>query len=402
MRLRSIRATRDEQKRSLPGDDLIPSPLGSFTHAITIRGARDEVWPWLAQMGAGRAGWYSYDAVDNGRQPSADRIVGALQNVEVGTLFPTLPGAIDAFHVLMVEPERFLVLGWKPAPDAAPRVTWAFVLDEQDGGRTRLIVRARGARTYSTFGLPARLGGPLIQAVHFVMERKQLLGIASRVEAGRSGDADPLLDRVMADYDVVARHHVRVAAPADVALAAAMDIDVQRSRIIRGLFRAREAALGAPPQTATRGKGLMADMLALGWRVLAEEPGREVVVGAVTQPWLAEVVFRGLSPEAFRTFGEPDYVKIAWTLRADPVGPAAAIFRTETRVVATDAAARDKFLAYWARFSPGIVLIRHVLLRQLKMAARRRAIRQRATTLPPSPTSGSAAPGGADAADPAG
>ena len=73
---RTVRASRVERARTLAGDELIPRPIGSLTHAITIRRAAREVWPWLVQMGAGnRAGWYSYDFLDNGRQRSADRIM---------------------------------------------------------------------------------------------------------------------------------------------------------------------------------------------------------------------------------------------------------------------------------------------------------------------------------------
>jgi hypothetical protein len=143
MSSRSVRATRTEARQPLPGDDLIPKPVGSLTHAVTIKRPRHDVWPWLAQMGAGsRAGWYSYDFLDNGRQPSARRIVPELQSLTAGMVFPAVPGATDGFTLLAFEPERFLVLGW-PSPDRSPLVTWAFVLQEL-AGSTRLIVRARG------------------------------------------------------------------------------------------------------------------------------------------------------------------------------------------------------------------------------------------------------------------
>jgi len=93
----------------------------------------------------------------------------------------------------------------------------------------------------------------------------------------------------------------------------------------------------------------------------------------VTQPWQPNVVFRGLAPEEFRVFREPGYVKIIWTLRADPVGDTESIFRTETRVATTDPAARAKFRWYWARFSPGIILIRRLMLGPLRADAERRA-----------------------------
>lgn len=189
-------------------------------------------------------------------------------------------------------------------------------------------------------------------------------------------ERDPLLDKFMPMYEVAERHHVRVAAPAATTLSAAADTDLQQSRIVRGIFRARELVLGAEPSARTRPKGLLAQMTSLGWRVLAETPGREIVVGAVTQPWLPNVVFRGLAPEEFRSFEEPGYVKIVWTLRADPVAESESIFRTETRVTTTDQAARTKFRWYWARFSPGIVLIRRVMLGLLKTDAERRTRRR--------------------------
>lgn len=189
----------------------------------------------------------------------------------------------------------------------------------------------------------------------------------------RSDEIDPLLDRFMPDYDVTERHHVRVAAPAEIALAAAVEADLQESAIVRGLFKARALVLGAEHDDAQRPRALLAQMESLGWGILAEVPGREVVVGAVTQPWRAEVIFRAVPPDDFVAFREPGYVKIAWTLRADPVGRNQSVFRTETRVSATDSTARGRFRWYWARFSPGIILIRRLLLGPLKKEAERRA-----------------------------
>lgn len=182
---RSVRASRPERTRPLPGDDLIPEPIASLTHAVTLRRPPRDVWPWLVQMGAGnRAGWYSYDFIDNGRHPSADRIVPDLQTIAVGALFPAAPGAVDGFNVLDFEKARCLVLGWRPAPNAAPIVTWAFVLEERPDGNTRLIVRARGGRGYPFYGLPSWIGMAFVRFGHAIMERRQLLGIASRVESG--------------------------------------------------------------------------------------------------------------------------------------------------------------------------------------------------------------------------
>jgi hypothetical protein len=180
----SVRASRLERTGALPGDEFIPEPIASLTHAITIQCSPQRVWPWLVQMGAGsRAGWYSYDFIDNGRRPSADRIVPALQTVAVGDLFPAAPGAIDGFHVLAFETARYLVLGWRPAPGVTPIMTWAFVLEWRTDTTTRLIVRARGGREYPFYGLPPWIGKPFIRFGHSVMQRRQLLGIAWRAES---------------------------------------------------------------------------------------------------------------------------------------------------------------------------------------------------------------------------
>jgi hypothetical protein len=109
---RSVRADLRERTRRLPGDELVANPIGSVTHGITIQRSPHEVWPWLTQMGAGRAGWYSYDLVDNGGRRSAERILPELQ----------------------YEPERSLVLGWVPEAGGAPVTTWALVLEEPEPG----------------------------------------------------------------------------------------------------------------------------------------------------------------------------------------------------------------------------------------------------------------------------
>ena len=185
-------------------------------------------------------------------------------------------------------------------------------------------------------------------------------------------DRDDLLDGFMPHYDVVERHHLEVNAPAALTLAAAQEIDLRSSTLARAVFKGRELLMGAEPDTTERPRGLLAEVQSLGWKVLAEERGREVVVGAVTRPWEANPVFRGLPPGQFAAFAEPGYVKIAWTLRADPLDETRSIFRTETRALATDDAARRRFRPYWSFLSPGIVLIRWAMLSPVKEEAERR------------------------------
>lgn len=193
---------------------------------------------------------------------------------------------------------------------------------------------------------------------------------------------DTLLDQFMPRYEIVERHHVRIAAPAAIALAAGKETDLRGSRLVRAIIRAREVILGAAAVERPRPHALLAEMQSLGWGVLADVPGREVVMGAVTRPWEANVTFRALPPDQFAAFNEPGYVKIVWTLRADPAGPNASIFRTETRASTTDADARARFRRYWSVFSPGIVAIRWLLLSPLKAEAERRASAAREVQVP--------------------
>ncbi len=172
-------------------------------------------------------------------------------------------------------------------------------------------------------------------------------------QPGTPEEADPLLDRFMAAYEVVERHNVRVRAPAKITLAAAYEQNLLASPVIRAIFKAREFALGSTPDERARPQALLPQMLALGWGILAEVPGHEIVMGAVTQPWDPNPRFRALGPEHFAAFDEPDYVKIVWSLRADALGAHESIFRTETRAVATDDSARLTFRRYWALVSPG-------------------------------------------------
>jgi hypothetical protein len=188
----SIRATAEERARRCPGDQLITKALSSITHAITIRSTPHDVWPWLAQMGSGRAGWYSYDFVDNGGHASASRILPEFQKVEVGGIFPALPGVRDAFVVLQYETDRSLVLGWLPSGETTPVTTWAFVLEDLGSGRTRLIERGKVRSPYRPLGLPEWLSKRVAPVAHAVMVRKHMLGIAARSEGARADRRTPI------------------------------------------------------------------------------------------------------------------------------------------------------------------------------------------------------------------
>jgi hypothetical protein len=175
-------ATAEEIGADLPGDEVVDRADLTTTRAVTVRAGAAEVWPWIAQLGQGRGGFYSYDALENivGCDiHSADRIVPEWQDLEVGAEVGLAPEV--ALTVASVEPGRSLVLrggvpmGRTPSPFDS---TWSFVLREQPDGTTRLISRER----YEYL----RWWAPLVvlptSAVSFVMSRRMLRGIASRAE----------------------------------------------------------------------------------------------------------------------------------------------------------------------------------------------------------------------------
>lgn len=175
-------ATDDEVRSEFPGDDLLPAPDLSATRALTVRGSADQVWPWIAQLGQGRGGLYSYDFLENlvGCDiHSADRIVSEWQAPVVGgevRLHPEVP-----LQVAAVVPGRALVLrGGVPMGEDAPPYdfTWAFVLGEAPDGTTRLLARER--YSYTRWWAPL-LVEP-VEAVSFVMTQKMLRGIRDRAE----------------------------------------------------------------------------------------------------------------------------------------------------------------------------------------------------------------------------
>jgi hypothetical protein len=164
----------DEAMRSLSGDELVADAKIRWNHAITIRAHPADIWPWLVQMGCRRAGWYSYDGLDNGGVPSAERIVPELQRVQTGDIFPMTPKAKDRFVVRVVEPDRALVLG-----DDAGQMSWAFVLEPAGETTTRLITRSRGAIDRLALGLMLKV---FWHPLDFGMQRRQLLNLRRLVE----------------------------------------------------------------------------------------------------------------------------------------------------------------------------------------------------------------------------
>jgi len=177
------------------------------------------------------------------------------------------------------------------------------------------------------------------------------------------------IERFMPAWDVRTCHEVIVQVPADTVFSVAEHFDLQSIPLVRAIFWLRGKIMRARDTTPRRPAGLVEETKSLGWGELTRRPGRELVMGAVTQPWIADVKFTAVPPDEFLGYGELGRVKITWTLEAVPIEPTLTLFRTETRVRATDMAAREKLLRYWrfARF--GIVMIRWLHLPALRRAA---------------------------------
>lgn len=181
-------ATGVESGEVLPGDELMTVVDLAATRAITVRAEAGDVWPWVAQLGQGRGGFYSYDRLENmvGCDiHSADTIVPEWQDVRVGDEIWLAPQF--GLQVAQVDPGRVLVLRGNGPPGSAETAaspappfdfTWAFVIRPEPGGMTRLIVRER-----YRYLLPwARFLVEPVEALSFIMSRKMLRGIRDRAE----------------------------------------------------------------------------------------------------------------------------------------------------------------------------------------------------------------------------
>lgn len=162
-------ATADEVARSMPGDELVESPTFVATRAVTVQAPADQVWPWIVQMGYKRAGFYSWDFLDNDGVASAERLLPEYQNLSVGDTVPLSEHA-DA-KVAYLEPNECLLLVFQ----SDGPVTWVWGLYEIDGGQTRLVTRLR-------WRAPNFLAQFMLDAFEIVMMRKCLLGIKRRAE----------------------------------------------------------------------------------------------------------------------------------------------------------------------------------------------------------------------------
>lgn len=198
-----MKATRQEQQRAMPGHAFVANPFFTATHAITIDVPPERVLPWLSQMGSSRGGWYSYDRIDNGGRPSADRIIQDYQQLVPGDVLPCLPGERDAFVVEVIKPPCDLIL---TVPSVnGPITSWEHLVEPIGAGCSRLIVRGRVAHDWKRMARNAHTDGYHVVFIEYVyrflgrlpgywliamagfghrfMESRNLRGIKCRAEA---------------------------------------------------------------------------------------------------------------------------------------------------------------------------------------------------------------------------
>lgn len=186
--------TKSEANRSLIGDEIIKHPKVQFSHGITINAPTSAVWPWIAQMGQGRGGFYTYEALENlaGLNISnANKILPEYQEPRIGDLIPFTP--TDAYPLVFCESRHAMVLGvsldmdtgklFDPeefTPDNFFRLSWLWYVEDLGENRSRFISRNR--LTYSPSLANKLLFGWMMEPIVFTMDRKMCLGIKKRAE----------------------------------------------------------------------------------------------------------------------------------------------------------------------------------------------------------------------------
>jgi hypothetical protein len=187
--------SKEEAKRTFPGDEWLAQPSSQFTHAVEINAPAEKVWCWIAQMGQGRGGFYSYEALENLTGMNiynSDEILPEFQNPQIGDLIPF--GPADAYPLVLCEPGKAMTIGFcydldksilfdqetSSYPSNYFCLSWLWYVEPIDNHRSRFFSRNRIAYPHSfknklIFGL-------LMEPIVFAMDRKMCLGIKKRAE----------------------------------------------------------------------------------------------------------------------------------------------------------------------------------------------------------------------------
>jgi hypothetical protein len=186
-------ATPAESAATLPGDETVPNPKSAMTLAVTVQAPPEDVWPWFVQLGCQRAGWYSYDLLDNGGVPSAEQVLPEHQSLAIGDVVKAMPQGDFGFPVAAIEPEARLTLAGtldtrsgEPADPGEPDLEayfsgdQSFYLQNLGNGATRLIFRMRLDWNPSAANTIAYR--VFLEPISFRMARKTMLNVKRRAE----------------------------------------------------------------------------------------------------------------------------------------------------------------------------------------------------------------------------
>jgi hypothetical protein len=176
-------ATDAEVQLALPGDELVTGTVDQSTRAIDIHTPAAQVWPWLVQMGQGRGGLYSYDFLENlvgCNIHTLARVDPTLQDLKVGDTIKIGPQTgLPHYIVMLIEPEKALVLRSVNATTGEPGETWGFYLSQSAENLTRLVIRHRSNPSLDS---TERIVNGVFEPITFVMEHRMLYGIRDHAE----------------------------------------------------------------------------------------------------------------------------------------------------------------------------------------------------------------------------
>jgi hypothetical protein len=168
-------ANDEEIQRAMPGDEIVEQPTFNATRAVRIHAPAEKIYPWIVQMGVGRAGWYSYDVLDNLARKSAETILPEYQNPQVGEVVAMSPDGKQGMRVKDFQPDQWM-LWWDPTGDSS----WAWQIYPDGATASRLVTRVRVKYRWLS---PTILFSLLIEFADIVMMRKCMLNIKRRAES---------------------------------------------------------------------------------------------------------------------------------------------------------------------------------------------------------------------------
>lgn len=334
-------ASMNEASRRLPGDECVPRPKIESTRAITIHAPVEKVWNWIAQIGQGRGGFYSYDWLENifGCQiQNADRIVPAWQQPKVGDLVRLHPKV--AFPIAVVEPPRALILhqavdtqsnqAFDPSvsmPLSYINVSWAFLLAPVDEDNTRLIARYR--LDFQPDNLLNNLLWRVLEPAQFIMERKMLMGIKDRAELDIRLPAGGAVDDLLPDFDSRIYHEIFIPEPRQVVWNALMTASMADMPFFRMLMALR--SLGSSERGEAEQQPILPGLREMESNYMEEQTGTLLLQAIAGRFWQPDGGFEALPTRQAFLGAAPDLARAVTAYRLEDQ-PGGTIFSIETRV----------------------------------------------------------------------